>query len=45
MAKGKAVTAEWNNVPLNEIAPSVRSVAERSIDMKVSRLLLNAKVC
>jgi len=34
MAKGKAVTKEWSNVPLNDIAPSVSSAVERSIDMK-----------
>jgi len=32
MAKGKAVTREWSNVPLNDVAASARSDAGRSFE-------------
>jgi hypothetical protein len=39
MAKGKAVTREWSNVPMNDLTPSVHTDAQsydQCEDVKVS---------
>jgi len=49
MATGKAVTREWSNVPLNDMAAPARSDGARSFeesnDVKVSHLLPYTGVC